>query len=70
MMNMSEAIKKLVENYDFESETEFYECLKENRNEVISHLEWRASGEKMKDENIDDNYIEACKFILSEIKDM
>ena len=69
LMNMSEAIKKLIRNYDFESETEFYECLEENQNEVINHLEWRVAGGKTKDENIGNDYIEACKFILSEIKD-
>lgn len=61
---MKKAIGKLVENFDFENEADFYQNLKEDRKGVIDHLKWRSRGGHMKGESISADYIESCKLLL------
>ena len=61
---MIKYIKILVDNYDFESVEEFHEELKNNREEVVKWLQWRADGGKMKNEAITDGLAEASKELL------
>ena len=61
---MKKAIEKLVENFDFESEADFFQNLKEDRKGVIDHLKWRSCGGHMKGESISADYVKACKLLL------
>lgn len=65
---MKNAIKKIVENFDFESEADFYKSLEEDRKGVIDHLKWRSCGGRMKGESISADYAEACKLLLLNLK--
>lgn len=64
MKSYEEYLKKLVENEDFESEKEFEEEVRKNREEVIEYLEWCLSGGKSLNESFPDGYLEAVKNIL------
>lgn len=65
---MKKEIEKLVENFDFESEADFYQSLKEDKKGVIGHLKWRVNGGRMKGESISADYVEACKILLLDLE--
>lgn len=59
----------LIKNEDFDSFDEFLEQLRNNQEEVVKWLKWRAEGGTMKNEAITENFMESCKKILKVLKE-
>lgn len=63
-------VTDLIKNEDFDSFDEFLEELRNNREELVKWLKWRAEGGKMKNEAVTDEFIESCKKILKVLKEV
>ena len=62
-------VTDLIKNEDFDSFDEFLEQLRNNQEEVVKWLKWRAEGGTMKNEAITENFMESCKKILKVLKE-
>ena len=62
-------VTDLIKNEDFDSFDEFLEQLRNNQEEVVKWLKWRAEGGTMKNEAITESFMESCKKILKVLKE-
>ena len=62
-------VTDFIKNEDFDSFDEFLEQLRNNQEEVVKWLKWRAEGGTMKNEAITENFMESCKKILKVLKE-
>lgn len=60
-------IQVLIDNYDFEDLEDFQEQAKNNREELVKWLQWRADGGKLKNEITTDGLVEASRELLNRI---
>ena len=61
-------ISELIRNGDFDTIEEFETSEKEQRDDVLDFLEWRAGGGHFLNEETSSKYVEACRKLFNIIK--
>ena len=62
---VNELANELVKNEDFKDLAEFNEELENDRDEVVDFLQWRVNDGHFRNEEVTQEYKEACKELLN-----